>query len=105
MSNNVIISAKEISIGYPKTRQKGKTCLYDNLSFDLYSGELICLLGANGAGKSTLLRSISHSQPTLKGSITYIGRDISSYKERELSQLLGLVLTDKTSVGGLTVRE
>lgn len=105
MNKKIIISANEISIGYPKTKRKDKTCLYGNLSFNLYSGELVCLLGANGAGKSTLLRSISHLQPTLKGSISFNGKDISSYKEKELSQLLGLVLTDKTSVGGLTVRE
>lgn len=105
MSNRVVISAKDISIGYPKTKRKDKSCLYDNLSFSLYSGELVCLLGANGAGKSTLLRSIGHLQPTLKGSISLNNRDIASYNEKELSQLLGLVLTDKTSVGGLTVRE
>jgi len=99
------ISAKDISIGYPKTRHRKENPLYDNLSFSLFKGELVCLLGANGAGKSTLLRAISASQPTLKGAIYLDGKDISTYSEKELSQLLGLVLTDRTSTGGLLVKE
>lgn len=105
MENRVVISAEGISIGYPKSKRQGRSCLYDNLSFQLYSGELVCLLGANGAGKSTLLRTISTSQSSLSGSIFLYDKEISNYKEKDLSQTLGLVLTDKTSVGGLTVRE
>ena len=105
MEKQEYISAKGISIGYPKTRNRKENPLYEDLSFSLYQGELVCLLGVNGAGKSTLLRTISASQPTLKGSIYLENRDISTYSEKELSQHLGLVLTDKTSAGGLLVRE
>lgn len=105
MNKQAIISARNISIGYPKTRHKGKDSLYEDLSFDLYRGELVCLLGANGAGKSTLLRTISASQPALNGNIYFDDKDITTYSEKELSQYLGVVLTDKTSAGGLLVRE
>jgi iron complex transport system ATP-binding protein len=101
--NEVVIKADNISIGYVKS--KHKNMLYENLSFDLYKGELVCLIGANGAGKSTLLRTISASQPILKGNIFFGNQDIGSLSEKELSQQLGLVLTDKTSAGGLLVRE
>lgn len=100
-----VISAKNISIGYLENKHSKRKCLYENLSFELYEGELVCLLGANGAGKSTLLRTISTSQPTLNGNIELGGKDISKYSEKEISRLMGLVLTDKTSTGGLTVRE
>lgn len=105
MNKESIISADNISIGYIKSKHRGGIKLYDTLSFNLYSGELACLIGANGAGKSTLLRTISASQPTLDGEVLLKGNNISSYSEKEVSQLLGLVLTDKTSVGGLLVRE
>ncbi|MFV0418913.1 MAG: ABC transporter ATP-binding protein [Dysgonomonas sp.] len=101
----VIISAKNISIGYTKTKHRGEAALYNDLSFNLYQGELVCLIGANGAGKSTLLRTISSSQPVLNGRILFEAKDITLYSEKELSRLLGLVLTDKTSTGGLLVRE
>ena len=105
MSRETIIYAKNISIGYAKTKHSAKTALYNNLSFDLYKGELVCLLGSNGAGKSTLLRTISASQTTLSGEIFVNNKNVATYSEKELSQLLGLVLTDKTSTGGLLVRE
>jgi len=101
--NEVVIKAQNISIGYAKS--KHSNILYENLSFDLYKGELVCLIGANGAGKSTLLRTISSSQPILKGKIYFENQDITSLPEKQLSQQLGLVLTDKTSTGGLLVSE
>jgi len=101
-NKQIIISAQNIAIGYTKGNTKP---LFENLSFELYKGELVCLLGINGAGKSTLLRTISNSQPSLSGKILFRGKDISTYSERSLSKLLGLVLTDKTSVGGLLVKE
>ena len=105
MSKQTIISAENIGIGYAKTKHRGEAALFNNLSFDLFQGVLVCLIGANGAGKSTLLRTISSSQPVLSGRILFEGKDITLYSEKERSQLLGLVLTDKTSTGGLLVRE
>lgn len=103
MKSRALISAKDLSIGY--TNGKHKNVLYSGLSFDLYSGELTCLLGSNGAGKSTLLRTISAMQSSIGGEIFIEEKNIKDYSEQDLSQYLGLVLTDKTSVGGLTVRE
>lgn len=103
MKQGTIISARNISIGYHK--KKAKLPLFDDLSFDLYTGELICLVGSNGAGKSTLLRSISGLQPLLNGNIYIRDKNLNRYTERTLSKIIGLVLTDKTSTGGLTVRE
>lgn len=105
MAREAIISATNISIGYHRKKHEDTSALYTGLSFNLYEGELVCLLGANGAGKSTLLRTISASQPILEGSIKFKGKEVSDYSEKELSKLLGLVLTDKTSAGGLLVKE
>ncbi|MDR2951164.1 MAG: ABC transporter ATP-binding protein [Prevotella sp.] len=102
---DTVIKAQNISIGYLKSKHRDRDILYNNLSFELYKGELVCLLGANGAGKSTLLRTVSASQPALNGEIYLYNKDISTLSEKELSQQLGLVLTDKTSTGGLLVRE
>lgn len=101
----VLLEAKDISIGYPKSRRQATTRLYHQLSFELYAGELTCLLGLNGSGKSTLLRTISHVHPQLAGEIYLGGRRIETFTAGEISRFLGLVLTEKTSAGGLTVRE
>lgn len=98
-----VISAKNVSIGYHKSTYGSETELYKNLSFNLYSRELTCLLGQNGAGKSTLLRTLSASQSSLSGDIFLYDKNIRDYSEAELSYKIGLVLTDKTSIGGFKV--
>ncbi|PXV64076.1 iron complex transport system ATP-binding protein [Dysgonomonas alginatilytica] len=105
MNKEPIISAQNLSIGYPKSRNRNTSVLYEDMSFNLYAGELTCLLGSNGAGKSTLLRTLTGLQPSLRGEVNLREKNISKYSEQQLSTLLGLVLTDKTIVGGLTVSE
>lgn len=100
-----VIETKGLSIGYPKTRKKDELVVLKDLNLNLFSGELTCLLGSNGVGKSTLLRTLTNMQPALLGEVLLQAKKIGRYKESELSTLMGLVLTDKTSVGGLTVKE
>jgi branched-chain amino acid transport system ATP-binding protein len=42
----------------------------DNISFSVYEGEIVTLIGANGAGKSSTLRAVSGVVP-YRGSIDY----------------------------------
>lgn len=105
MKQSSVISSDGLSLGYPKTRGRSASVLYENVSFDLFAGELTCLLGSNGAGKSTLLRTLTTLQAPLQGQVLLKGKDIREYTEHELSMLIGLVLTDKTVSGGLTVSE
>lgn len=99
----VVIEGKGLCIGY----KTGKTVkqVHAGLDFKLRRGELTCLLGANGAGKSTLLRTLAASQPPLGGELDLLDKSVASYSERERSRAIGVVLTDKTQVGGLTVFE
>lgn len=103
MKNNVVIQGKDLCIGY-RTGKKEK-CVHEHLSFELCAGELTCLLGANGAGKSTLLRTLSGSQPALNGKLMVNGNLLSQLSEKERSRTIGVVLTDKTFAGGLSVYE
>ena len=103
MNESVILQAEALSIGY--RTGKRTTHVHQDLQFQLYRGELTCLLGANGTGKSTLLRTLSASQPALSGKLLLDGRPLEEYSERERSQSIGVVLTDKTFSGGLTVYE
>ena len=98
-----IIEGKRLGIGY--RNGKSITTVHKGLDFRLRCGELTCLLGANGAGKSTLLRTLAAAQPPLDGELTLLGKPISGYSERERSRTIGVVLTDKTQTGGLTVYE
>ena len=103
MEKKTIISAQDLCIGY-RTGKKEKR-VHEHLSFELHAGELTCLLGANGAGKSTLLRTLSASQPALEGDLLMMGKSLSDYSAKERSRTIGVVLTDKTFAGGLSVYE
>lgn len=70
----------------------------------LGTGELCCLLGANGAGKSTLLRTLAAFLPALSGEIYLNGQGLDKIPPRQLSTMVGIVLTERIRTAGLTVR-
>ena len=55
MENKVLISVKDLNIGYD-----GKS-LCSGISFDICKGDCIMLCGANGSGKTTLMKTIAGS--------------------------------------------
>ena len=108
--NNETIQLRNLSIGY-QTKHSIKT-VAEGINGSIRSGELTCLLGANGVGKSTLLRTLSAFQPAIRGEI-FIStneeggtrKEISSLSDKELSKLIGVVLTEKPDVKNMSVRE
>ena len=49
----------------------------DGVSIRVEERELVSVIGANGAGKSTLLNAIAHIIQPRKGTINFIGRDVT----------------------------
>lgn len=103
MPSQAMLSTANLTVGYRNGNRVTEVLKHVDLS--LYAGELVCLLGANGIGKSTLLRTISGIQPALNGSVNICGRDLTTYTSKELSKLIGIVYTDRTLAGALTVEE
>lgn len=99
-----VIEASRLSIGYLLKGGKRKV-IHDDLNLRLQPGEVTCLLGLNGAGKSTLLRTLCGFQPPLSGEIRLMGKPLSSYSQSNFSLTVGVVLTEKTNAGGITVYE
>lgn len=99
-----VIETNHLSIGYVLKGGKHKV-VHDDLNLRLYPGEVTCLLGLNGAGKSTLLRTLCGFQPPLRGEISLMGKPLTSYSQSNFSLTVGVVLTEKTNAGGITVYE
>lgn len=78
--NDVLISVKNVTVSYPikhgYLRWKKYTPL-KNISFDLYRGETLGIIGRNGAGKSTLLRMIAGIIEPDRGKIVNRGARVS----------------------------
>ena len=62
-SGKDVLEVKELSIGYNKVLQK--------LSFSLYRGDKLAIIGENGIGKSTLLKTLAGKIESLGGSFSY----------------------------------
>ena len=58
----------------------------DDVSFDVYKGEMLVLLGNSGCGKSTLLNIIGGMDSPTEGQVLLNSEDITSYKDRELTE-------------------
>ena len=108
----------DLSIGYQTKKQV--TVVAEHLNAAIHSGELTCLLGRNGIGKSTLLRTLSAFQPALGGIIEMLNgqrlrvgeqssgmqpKAITQYTDKQLSRLIGVVLTEKPDVRNMTIEE
>lgn len=104
MERTPVIKTKQLKIGYPLKGGRQKV-VHESLDLDLYPGEVTCLLGLNGAGKSTLLRTLCGFQLPLGGAIELMGQPLRSYSQSNFSRLVGVVLTEKTNAGGITVYE
>jgi iron complex transport system ATP-binding protein len=97
------VEIRNLSIGY-RERNRCKVVAQGLNSF-LFSGELTCLTGANGVGKSTLLRTLAAFQTSLSGEIRVMDREVSTYSGKELSKIIGVVLTEKVEVRDMSVVE
>jgi iron complex transport system ATP-binding protein len=103
MSSSETIRLSNLSIGY--RGKNGTRVVAAGISAAIRSGELTCLLGANGVGKSTLLRTLSAFQPKLDGEVLIEGQEIATFSDKELSRLIGVVLTEKPDIKNMSVRE
>lgn len=69
----------------------GKTNVLKDVSFNLYEGEIVGLLGKNGTGKTTLMRLIAGLTQINKGNLKVFG--LNPWKQREqLSGKVGYLL-------------
>lgn len=68
--NNLHLSINQLT-GY-----RGERLLFDQLQFDLQSGEILQIVGANGSGKTTLLRTLVGLSPLQSGEIHWQNQPI-----------------------------
>ena len=97
------LQGKSLQLGY--LHQGVRKEILSDLNFDLYSGELTCLLGPNGVGKSTLIKAILGQISPWKGELRLQGSPITLLSLEEMALKLAVVLTEPVFPGNMTVEQ
>ncbi|MFB7995028.1 ABC transporter ATP-binding protein [Streptomyces sp. NPDC056002] len=73
--------------GFPIRRTIGAVKAVDGVSFDVFRGEALGLVGESGCGKSTTGRLLTRLYEPTNGTITYNGQDISTANRKQLAPI------------------
>lgn len=98
-----MLELRNLYIGYADDTKR--SIVAETLNASLPRGVLACLIGANGVGKSTLMRTMAAFQPPLRGEVCIDGKLVADYSAKELSEKIGVVLTERNMSADLTVEE
>jgi len=91
-STDNVLKIENLSVWFPTKKSIfGKTLTYtkavDDVSFDLYKGETLGLVGESGCGKTTLGRTLLRLIEPTSGKIIYNGVDLTAKKRDEIRAL------------------
>ena len=78
-----ILSVRDLTKIYRHQNQDGITAA-DHISFDLYPGECLGIIGESGSGKSTVAGMITRLTDPTSGTIVLDGQDITLLRGRQL---------------------
>ncbi len=84
-NKKVVLSVKDLEVTFRKGRQRVSAVA--GISFDLYEGETLGLVGESGCGKSTTGRALMQIVPSTGGQIFVDGDELTSLKKEEARNL------------------
>jgi phospholipid/cholesterol/gamma-HCH transport system ATP-binding protein len=90
------------------TVQYGDNMVLDNVSFEVYKGEIFVIAGGSGCGKSTLLRHIIGLETPYSGKIIINGVDTANIEDKEMERLrrgIGMLFQGSALFGSMTIGE
>ena len=100
MTSDSLLEAKSLAAWY------GAAQILFDVDLQVRRGEVVALMGRNGAGKSTTLKTLMGLVARRRGSIHFMGRDISKSEPHGAARLgLGFVPEDRRVFTDLTVME
>ena len=98
--NSILLEAKGLNAWY------GAAQILFDVDLQVNRGEVVALMGRNGAGKSTTLKALMGLCTKRKGTVHFLGKDISRSEPHEVARMgLGYVPEDRRVFGDLTVTE
>lgn len=98
MTNKTVISVRNL------VKKFGSFTANDNLSFDVYEGEIFGFLGANGAGKTTAIRILSGLSEPTSGEVIVAGFNAKKQPE-QIKKNIGYMCQKFSLYEDLTAKE
>lgn len=98
MTKNTVISVRNL------VKKFGSFIANDNLSFEVYEGEIFGFLGANGAGKTTAIRILSGLSEPTSGEVLVAGFNAKKQPE-QIKKNIGYMCQKFSLYEDLTVKE
>jgi peptide/nickel transport system ATP-binding protein len=90
-SASPLLAVKNLRVGFPVSNVFGKTKRYimavNDVSFEVYKGETVGLVGESGCGKSTLARTLLRLIEPMEGKVTFDNENITHFKGKRLRQI------------------
>jgi phospholipid/cholesterol/gamma-HCH transport system ATP-binding protein len=102
MSRKAIIQVKNLVARY------GEVTILDDITFDVYEGEIFVILGGSGCGKSTLLKHLIGLIRPYSGRVIIDGDDISHCDDETFQKILrkiGILYQSGALFGSMTLAE
>jgi len=97
-----IIQVERLKAGF------GTNTILEDVSFEVFRGEIFIILGGSGCGKSTLLKHMIGLHEPLSGRVLINGIDITIAEDREMMQLrkeTGVLFQSSALFGSMTLYE
>jgi len=102
VKTDAMISLRNLRVSY------GEREILHGLTFDVYDGETMVILGGSGSGKSTLLRTLVGLEKPTSGEIWLKGQNIATISNAEMDKIrkkMGMSFQGGALFGSLTVGE
>lgn len=88
------------------TKRFGGLVAVNNVSFEVYKGEILGLIGSNGAGKTTVFNMVAGAFAPTEGKITFLGKEIQGLPSNTVCRLgVGRTYQICQPFGSMTVRD
>ena len=97
-----VITVEGLTVRY------GDNMVLDNVSFEVYKGEIFIIAGGSGCGKSTLLKHIIGLETPQSGRIVINGVDTTNIDDKEMEKLrknIGMLFQGSALFGSMTIGE
>ena len=99
-----LAAVRDLVAGYPLVGG-GRRDVLRGVELTLARGELVALLGTNGSGKTTLLRTFAGTLAPERGTVTFDGREIGSWRRDALARRIAVLPQQLELPAGFTVAE